>query len=255
MTISGSNFGTAQGGGNVWLGSTYGVVVNWTNTHIVATVAAISTSGTAQVQQGGILSNSVAFNVNVAAVLNVSPASGVPGTQVTIFGSGFGATQGSGQVWLGTANGVAQSWSDTQVIAVVATGSTSGNAQVLQGSVWRNAVPFTVNSLNVTNVTPTSGGPGTSVTITGTGFGSSQGGSRDTSVPLVGFPENTKLCARSRVDSEGECIRVLPAGQIARGASDSSRNKDSLALWRIKDKDRHGAGRAAMSTAEIATAS
>jgi hypothetical protein len=166
-----------------------------TNTQIVATVAAISTSGTAQVQQGGILSNSVAFNVNVEALLNVSPASGVPGTQVTISGSGFGATQGSGQVWLGTANGVAQSWSDTQVIAVVATGSTSGNAQVLQGSVWRNAVPFTVNSLNVTNVTPTSGGPGTSVTITGTGFGSSQGGSRDTSVPLVGFPETQALRA------------------------------------------------------------
>jgi hypothetical protein len=126
----------------VWLGSTYGVVVSWNESEIVATVAAISTSGTAQVQQGGVLSNSVAFNVDTATILNVSPASGVPGTRVTITGSGFGAEQGSGQVWLGTANGVVQDWSDKQVVAVVATGSTSGNAQVLQGGVLSNSVPF-----------------------------------------------------------------------------------------------------------------
>jgi uncharacterized protein YjdB len=174
VTITGSGFG-AQGTGTVWLGSTYATVVSWTNTQIVATVAAISQSGTTQVQQNGLSSNAVQFNVNTAAISNVSPASGVPGTQVSITGSGFGATQGSGQVWLGTANGVVQSWSDTQVVAVVATGSTSGNALILQNGVMSNAVPFAVNSLNIASVTPTSGGPGTSVTITGTGFGSTQG--------------------------------------------------------------------------------
>src|ERR1035437_536960 len=100
VTISGSGFGTTQDTGTVWLGSTYGAVVSWTDTQIVATVAAISQSGTAQVQQGGLSSNAVPFNVNAATISNVSPASGVPGTQVTITGSGFGATQGSGQVWL-----------------------------------------------------------------------------------------------------------------------------------------------------------
>lgn len=175
ITISGSGFGTTQGSGTVWLGSTYGSAVSWTNTQIVATVAAISISGTAQVQQNGLSSNAVAFNVNTATILSVSPTSGVPGTQVTITGSGFGAAQGTGQVWLGTANGVVQSWSDTQVIALVATRSNSGNAQILQNGVMSNAVSFAVNSLNITSVTPNSGGPGTSVTITGTGFGSSQG--------------------------------------------------------------------------------
>ncbi len=176
VTISGSGFGSAQGSGTVWLGTTYGTVVSWTNTQIVATVAAISQSGTAQVQQGGLSSNAVQFNVNTATISNVLPASGVPGTQVTITGSGFGA--GPGQVWLGTANGVVQSWNDTQIIAVVATGSSSGNAQVLQNGVMSNAVPFAVNSLNIASVTPNSGGPGTSVTISGTGFGSSQGGGK-----------------------------------------------------------------------------
>ena len=175
VTISGTGFGTTQGTGAMWLGSTYGAVVTWTDTQIVATVAAISKSGTAQVQQGGLSSNAVQFNVNTATILNVSPASGVPGTQVTITGSGFGATQGSGQVFLGTANGLVQSWSDTQVVAVVATGSTSGNAVILQNGVMSNAVPFAVNSLHIASINPNSGWPGTSVTITGTGFGWNQG--------------------------------------------------------------------------------
>ncbi len=175
VTISGSGFGATQGTGTVWLGSTYGTVVSWTNTQIVATVASISVSGTAQVQQGGIWSNAVAFNVNTATISNVSPTSGVPGTQVTITGSGFGTAQGSGQVWLGTVNGVVQSWSDGQVVAQVALGSMSGSALILQNGVMSNSVPFAVNSLNITSVSPNSGAPGTSVTITGTGFGSTQG--------------------------------------------------------------------------------
>jgi uncharacterized protein YjdB len=175
VTISGSGFGTPQGTGTVWLGSTYGAVVSWIDTQIVANVAAISQSGTVQVQQGGVLSNAVSFTVNTATITNVSPSSGVPGTQVTITGSGFGAERGTGQVWLGTANGVVQSWSDTQIVAEVALGSMSGNAQILQNGVMSNAVPFDVNSLNIVSVTPNSGAAGTSVTITGTGFGSSQG--------------------------------------------------------------------------------
>jgi hypothetical protein len=175
VTVSGSGFGLARGTGAVWLGSTLGTVVSWSDTQVVATVALNSTSGTAQVRQSGVWSNAVPFNVNTATISNVTPASGVPGTQVTIAGSGFAAAQGSGQVWLGAANGVVQSWSDTQIVALVAAGSASGKAQVLQNGVWSNAVPFTVNTLRITSVDPSSGGPGTSVTITGGGFGSSQG--------------------------------------------------------------------------------
>jgi hypothetical protein len=175
ITIFGSSFGSSQGGGQVWLGSTYASVVNWGDQQIVAVVAPNSTSGVAQVQQNGTWSNAIPFNVNTANILTVSPNNGVPGTTVTINGSGFGASQGSGQVWLGTAYGIVQNWSDGQIIAQVGTGSTSGNAQVLQSGVWSNTVPFTVNSLNITQISPNSGGPGTTVTVNGTGFGASQG--------------------------------------------------------------------------------
>jgi len=61
-----------------------------------------------------------------------SPTSGGAGTQVTITGSGFGATQGSGTVWLGSTLGSVVSWSDTQVVANVATGfKDSGRATII----------------------------------------------------------------------------------------------------------------------------
>ena len=175
VTVTGSNFGPTAGSGGVWIGSTFGVVLSWTDTQIVASVASNSTTGTVQVRQSAAWSNSVPFTVPVAAITSVSPTNGVPGTVVTITGSRFGSTQGSGQVWLGTANGIVQSWSDTQVVAVIAGGSVSGKAQVLQGGVWSNPVAFAVSTPRISGISPSSGSPGTSVTISGTGFGASQG--------------------------------------------------------------------------------
>ena len=107
-------------------------------------------------------------------VTGVSPNSGEPGTAVTITGTGFGVTQGSGLVWLGTNLGSVVSWSDTQVIATVTTGSSSGVAEIQQGSM-SNSLPFTIDTATIASIYPTSGLTGTQVTISGSGFGSAQG--------------------------------------------------------------------------------
>jgi hypothetical protein len=173
VTISGSDFGATQGTtGQVWLGSAPCAVVSWSDTQIVATVASNAISGSVRVKQSGLWSNSVPFTVNTATISNVVPTTGVAGTQVTITGSGFGATQGAGQVWLGTVPGVVQTWSDTQIVATVAAGALSGNAQVLQNGVMSNAVPFTVDALQVWSISPNSGVAGDQITFTGSGFGS-----------------------------------------------------------------------------------
>lgn len=175
VTIVGTGFGDVAGSGRVWLGSTYGTVSSWSDTQIVAAVATGATSGIARVQQGGVWSNSHAFTVANAAISDVTPNSGVAGTQVTITGTGFGASQGNGQVWLGTATAVVSTWSDTQIVALVAAGARSGSARVLQNGVLTNAIAFDVPDFHITNVTPSSGAAGTSVTIAGSGFGSGQG--------------------------------------------------------------------------------
>ncbi len=174
VTILGSGFGATPG--TVWLGSTPGSVVSWNSSQIVATVAANAVSGVAEVQQSGFSSNSVPFTVATPTISSLSSTNVLPGAQVTISGSGFGAAQGNGQVWLGTAYGSVQSWSNTQIVAAVASGSMSGNARVLQGGVWSNAVGLSIDALQITGITPNSGTAGTSVTFTGTGFGSQSTG-------------------------------------------------------------------------------
>jgi IPT/TIG domain len=177
VTFTGTNFGATQGGGSVWLGNKLaGSIVSWSDTQIVATVAATALSGSAQVQQNGVWGNSLTFTVIQANITSISPASGYPGTQVTINGTNFGATQGSGSVWLGNKlAGSIVSWSNTQIVATVAATALSGSAQVQQGGVWSNSTTFTVIQPNITSITPTSGVAGTQVTFTGTNFGATQG--------------------------------------------------------------------------------
>ncbi|HEV7239250.1 MAG TPA: IPT/TIG domain-containing protein, partial [Thermoanaerobaculia bacterium] len=151
-------------------------IVSWSNTQIVATVASGSVTGSAQVQQGGVWSNSIAFTVTTPNLTSVSPTTARAGDSITLTGTNFGATQGSGSVWLGNKlAGSIVSWSDTQIVAIVASGAKSGSAQVQQGGVWSNSIAFTVITPNVTSISPTSGPVGTQVTITGTGFGTTQG--------------------------------------------------------------------------------
>jgi len=103
----------------------------------------------------------------------------IAGTQVTITGTGFGASQGNGKVWLGSTYGVVVSWSDTQVVANVASSSNTGVAQVLQGGVWSNSFTFTISSSSpapvISSISPGIGGIGTTVTIVGSYFGTAQG--------------------------------------------------------------------------------
>jgi hypothetical protein len=176
VTITGSGFGNSQGSGGVWLGTTLAGVVAWSDSQVIATVSTGSTTGAAQIQQAGVISNAVPFAVNTATVSSVSPTSGTTGTQVTIAGSGFGAVQGSGLVRLGNSTAIVVSWSDSQIVASVAPNAASGTAQVLQGGVWSNSVPFTINLPHIANISPNSGTTGTVVTINGNGFGASRGG-------------------------------------------------------------------------------
>ncbi len=147
-------------------------MVSWSNTQIVATVAANAQSGNARVLQNGQWSNSVAFTVVTPTITDVERNAAAPGDTVTISGLNFGDSQSTGQVWLGTtAAATVTSWNDAQIVATVAANAQSGNAQVLQNGVMSNAVDFTVNIPQITGIDPVKGVAGASVTFTGSGFG------------------------------------------------------------------------------------
>jgi hypothetical protein len=84
------------------------------------------------------------FVVTAATISAITPASGAIGTQVTITGSGFGASQGTSTV---SFNGVAASvtnWSDTSISVSVPSGATTGNVVVTVAGVSSKPVNFVV---------------------------------------------------------------------------------------------------------------
>jgi hypothetical protein len=111
-------------------------------------------------------------------ISSLSPTSGAVGASVTISGSGFGSTQGSGTVKFNGKTATVASWSASSIVAIVPTGATTGNVVVTVSGVASNGKKFTVlPAPSITSLSPTSGAVGTSVTISGANFGATQGSS------------------------------------------------------------------------------
>jgi hypothetical protein len=179
VTITGTNLGATQGTSTVTFNGTAATVTSWSATSIATTVPVGATTGNVVVTVDGQASNGVAFTVNLPAptISSLTPNSGPGGIPVTISGSNFGATQSTSTI---TFNGIASnptSWSATSITAPVPAGASTGKVVVTVGGRASNAVSFTVTAagLSITGLNPTAGPVGTSVTITGTNFGASQG--------------------------------------------------------------------------------
>src|SRR6266478_3585809 len=107
-----------------------------------------------------------------------NPVNGPVGTSIKIVGNNFGSTQSSSTIAFNGTTATPTSWSNTQIVAPVPTGATTGPIVVTVGGVASNHVNFTVGTpptISYTN--PVNGPAGTSVTIVGTYFGSTQGSS------------------------------------------------------------------------------
>ncbi len=175
VTITGTNFGATQG--TITFNGTPATPTSWSATSIVAPVPAGATTGNVVVTVGAQASNGFNFTVSPTTpnITSVSPSSGPVGTSVTITGTNFGATQGT--ITFNGTPATPTSWSATSIVAPVPAGATTGNVVVTVGAQASNGFNFTVSPTtpNITSVSPSSGPVGTSVTITGTNFGATQG--------------------------------------------------------------------------------
>jgi hypothetical protein len=82
-----------------------------------------------------------------ATITSITPASAVAGASVTIAGSGFGATQGSGAVMFGATTATVSAWSATSITATVPASLSPGAVLVTvtpQGGTASNGFSFTV---------------------------------------------------------------------------------------------------------------
>jgi RHS repeat-associated protein len=177
VTISGSNFGATQGISTIaFNGTLVGSVCStcWSATSIILTVPAGATTGNVVITVWGLSSNGVGFTV-VSNITNLLPPAAAVGGQVVIQGTGFGSSSSNNQLQFNGVIASADQWSDTSIIATVPQGATSGPVTVVEGGVSSNGVQFTVlGPLSITGISASSGPVGSTVTITGTGFGGSQ---------------------------------------------------------------------------------
>jgi RHS repeat-associated protein len=183
LTINGSGFGTAQGLSNSinFSGvpaSPRLVATSWTATKIVVTVPASAISGPVSVTVAGKISNTVSLAVT-PVVSGVTPTSALPGTQVTVTGTGFGNTQaiGSSAIAFNGVAAVPSTWTSTSIVVPVPSNATSGIVTVtVAGQSSSGASVFTPTP-NITSISPAQAATGTQVTINGNSFGTSQGSS------------------------------------------------------------------------------
>jgi large repetitive protein len=175
--INGTGFGTQTGNSVTFSPSTNASIITWSDTQIAATVPSTATTGAVMVTVGGVNTPAnIIFTVPPPQVNSVSPTVGIVGSSVTISGSGFQTSKGTSTVVLNNTTASTTSWSDTQIVATVPSGATSGPAVITVNGVSSNRdVMFTVPNPIITSVSPSSGPVGTPVVINGTGFGSAQG--------------------------------------------------------------------------------
>lgn len=219
VQINGTGFGATQGTGSVVIGSLTASVVSWSDTAITATVPNGDSSGSVTVTAGGVTSNNnVLFTVNPCTITGISPASGPAGTQVTVHGSNFGATQGSSTLtfYSGTTASIV-SWSDTAITATVPSGVFSGSVYTTVGGVSSNTnVNFTIPLPNITGISPASGVVGTQVTVTGSGFLATKGTSTITfngvGASVVTWSD-TQIVANVPSSATGP-VRVMVRGSV-----------------------------------------
>jgi sugar lactone lactonase YvrE len=116
--------------------------------------------------QSGTLSGTATSAALHIASLNQTYAS--PYSVVILYGTNFGATQGSSTVTFGGIATPHYNWSDTKIYVTVPPNATTGNLVVTVNGQTSNPVAFTVlPQAAVTGISPTSGPVGTLVTISG----------------------------------------------------------------------------------------
>ena len=117
-------------------------------------------------------------------ISDFSPNSGGAGTAITINGQNFGVTQGSSLVKFNNIVAAIQSWSPSQIVATLPSGSVSGPVTVVVGGVQAQAfAPFGTPPPALTFISIPKGPPRVGIVLTGVNFGDSQGASV---VKLVG---------------------------------------------------------------------
>jgi len=264
VTITGTNFGATQGGSSVTFNGTTAPPTSWSATSITTTVPVGATTGNVVVTVGGQASNGFSFTVSAPAtpgITNIQPNPAAVGTSVTITGTNFGATQGGSSVTFNGTTASPTSWSATSITTLVPAGATTGNVVVTVGGQASNGFSFTVSAPapSITNIQPNPAAVGTSVTITGTNFGATQGGSTVAFAGTTASPTSwsaTSITTTVPVGATTGNVVVTVGGQASNGysftVSGGGTMPGDVVTWRYDNSlDGLNSGETTLTTANV----
>lgn len=175
VTITGTNFGAAQGTSSVKFNGTAATPTGWSDTSILVPVPSAATTGNVVVTVSGVASAGASFTV-APNISSLSPTSGAVGASVTISGKNFQSTQGNNTVTFNGTVAAPTNWTNTQITVPLPGGASTGPVVVTAAGLTSNSKTFTVKPTpTISSVSPNFGAAGISITISGTNFGSTQG--------------------------------------------------------------------------------
>jgi RHS repeat-associated protein len=208
VTIYGTDFGATQGTSSVTFNSLPAAsITGWNNTQITATVPSGIPEGPGPVV---VTVNSLPSNATVLftafdpVITSLDPPAAPIGGIVVVNGSGFGPSLNTGQVQFNGVVAHAFLWDDSSISVNVPTSATNGPVNVTVSGFPSTGVSFTaIEALSITGISPAAGPLGSTVTITGAGFGGTQSDS------IVTFDG---VAATVNSWSDTQIVAIVPAG-------------------------------------------
>ena len=174
VTINGDAFSLVPSGNTVLFNGAFATVTSASARQLLVVVPLGATTGTVTVKVDNLVATGPAFTVSPSAISDISPNRGFPDSDVIINGQGFD-TQNAPLVKFNGLGADVKKLSSTQIKVTVPTTATTGYVTVEYSARLLSGPIFTVIQTNVASIQPSSGPPGTTVTINGTGFNTDVG--------------------------------------------------------------------------------
>jgi tripartite motif-containing protein 71 len=172
FTISGSGFSSVPSENVVKINSTVCTVTATSPNSLTVTVPAGATTGKVSVTRGGFTVQSAdEFLVLPLAITSFSPAVSAAGGTITITGSGFSSVPANNIVKFNGVQATVTASTATSLVATLPAGNTLGKITVTVNGVTASSTNDFSGVLALNSFSPVSGLAGSSVTITGSGFG------------------------------------------------------------------------------------
>lgn len=165
VTVEGTGLG---GDVSATFSGTGADIVSATATAVVMRAPAGGTSGDIVLKVNGETVTVGKYTYQELTIKGISPKNGAAGTHVRISGEGFGSLSGPAQVLINGKTALVVSASDTLLVAEVPEAAGSGPVTVKVNGKEASGQTFKFQS--ITAIKPLTGGKGTHVRITGSGF-------------------------------------------------------------------------------------